>query len=345
MGQKILTISVAAYNMQQYLPRCLNSVLHTELLEDIEVLVVNDGSTDKTLEIAEEYEKKYPDTIKAINKQNGGHGSTINKGIELARGKYFKLLDADDWFDTQALIKLVDILKNSDYDLILNNNSVEFVYENRSALNIIKPKSLKYDTPYYLFKNEIEISSAHLPNINYKTRILKENNISVPNRRYYTDIEYCIYPFKYIDSVLYLDLCIYKYFVGREGQSISMKSYINHHEAFFNMTQNIITELITVRKNSFSLSSIIGYIENTARKMIRQYYKILMHYPDKKTAYQLFQDFETYLKSTNIDLYKTSKKGIRAFKVINALSLWEKTGINLIPLYNLFATWYHKIRK
>ena len=101
---KILTIAIPAYNMEKYVGRCLDSVLHTAMTNTIEVLLINDGSKDSTLRIAQEYATKWPETLRVINKPNGGWGSAINCAISEAAGKYFKILDADDWFDTQALI-------------------------------------------------------------------------------------------------------------------------------------------------------------------------------------------------------------------------------------------------
>ena len=102
---KVLTILVPVYNTEKYIRRCLDSLLVPEVLESIEVLVVNDGSKDRSPEIAQEYAEAFPDTVVLVNKENGGHGSTINTGIERANGKYFRVLDSDDWFNTVDLIE------------------------------------------------------------------------------------------------------------------------------------------------------------------------------------------------------------------------------------------------
>ena len=103
MDEKILTVTVPSYNVQAYLEDCLESFVNSEVMDDIEVLIVNDGSSDDTATIAERYVSKYENTFRLINKENGGHGSTINTGAREARGKYFKVVDGDDWVDTILL--------------------------------------------------------------------------------------------------------------------------------------------------------------------------------------------------------------------------------------------------
>lgn len=110
MSNKILTISVAAYNVEKTLSKTLDSFNDSRIYDDVEVLIIDDGSKDKTKDIAEKYEKLVPQMFKYIKKSNGGHGSTINKGITLATGKYFKVIDGDDWVDTDSLIKFVEKL-------------------------------------------------------------------------------------------------------------------------------------------------------------------------------------------------------------------------------------------
>ena len=131
---KVLTVLVPTYNVEKYLRRCLDSLLLPEVLEEIEVLVVNDGSKDGSADIARAYEKKYPQTVVFVDKENGGHGSTINVGIEKAQGTYFKVLDSDDWVNEQAYRQVLDTLRRFVYgkdtlDMLITN----FVYEKQGA--------------------------------------------------------------------------------------------------------------------------------------------------------------------------------------------------------------------
>ena len=140
----ILTIAIPAYNVEQYIEKCLDSILRTSNVEEIEILVVNDGSKDKTAEIVEKYEKITNGIVRLINKENGGHGSTINVSIEQAKGKYYRLVDGDDWVDNENLAKLVEILKNTDADVVLTKGSYEYT-NSAKLVDIIKYDNLAED--------------------------------------------------------------------------------------------------------------------------------------------------------------------------------------------------------
>ena len=129
---KILTVIVPVYNTEKYIKRCLDSLDNKEINDKLEVLVVSDGSKDNAINIAKEYSKRLPDTFKIIEKENGGHGSTINKGLELATGKYFRVLDSDDWVDNVNFVEFVKRLEDQDADLVVTDYSKEFIYEGKT---------------------------------------------------------------------------------------------------------------------------------------------------------------------------------------------------------------------
>ena len=128
---KILTIVIPAYNVENYLDEILPTFLDNEILNDIEIIIVNDGSKDNTAIIAREYEKKYPQTVVLIDKENGGHGSTINSGIKHANGKYLRVIDGDDWVDTNALKNFVNKLKSLNEDLVLTPFNNVYITNNQ----------------------------------------------------------------------------------------------------------------------------------------------------------------------------------------------------------------------
>ena len=118
---KILTVTIPSYNTEKYIAECLPYLIDERIISDIEILIVSDGSKDNTVSVAQKWSDKYPDSIRVIDKENGGHGSTINRGISEATGKYFKVLDGDDWVVTESFVKLVEFLKG--IDVVLINNS------------------------------------------------------------------------------------------------------------------------------------------------------------------------------------------------------------------------------
>lgn len=134
---KTLTISVAAYNAEGWLSRCIDSLTNTDVSNELDVVVVNDGSADGTLSIARSYEKRFPDIINVIDKPNGGHGSTINAAIDAARGTYFKVVDSDDWVERDGLESLVAALRNLDADVVVNPFYIVDVDTGRRVLRLI----------------------------------------------------------------------------------------------------------------------------------------------------------------------------------------------------------------
>ena len=131
--EKILTVSIAAYNVQNYIKKTLESLLVGKI-DDLEILVEDDGGTDRTINIVKEYEEKYPNIVKLVHKENGGYGSTINKSIEIASGKYFKQLDGDDWYDSENFTEFLNLLRKIDVDAIYTPYK-EF-YENKEIYKL-----------------------------------------------------------------------------------------------------------------------------------------------------------------------------------------------------------------
>lgn len=221
--EKLLTIVIPTYNMEELLPRCLDSLVTPVINDKVEVLVVNDGSKDNSLKIAQTYEKKYPNVIKAIDKENGNYGSTINKGIEIASGKYFRILDSDDFYSNSGLIELVNRIENTDVDIILTNYRRDRgrIHDIYKGLDNLKDLKLDFD----------EVDLSLFPNfamhgITYKTSILRENNIRLQTGISYTDSEYCFYPLPFVKTMEYYDLLVYCYQVGRPGQTVDIKSQV-----------------------------------------------------------------------------------------------------------------------
>lgn len=249
---KLLTIIVPAYNMQRYINRCLDAITHEVTRKYLEILIINDGSNDNTRDIANFYADKYPSNVKLVNKENGGHGSCINKGIELATGKYIKLVDSDDFLDAEALLKHVLYLKNCDDDMVLtdynrfyDDRRIEHVsYQDRLDPGITYTPSQFYTA---LRKDRYFTSYAHMHSITYKTDLLKKQNIKITENSPYVDQEYITLPLAEVESISYQPIYLYHYFIGRPGQSVDpkvarKKAYMN-----FNIMQNIKRFYMTIK--------------------------------------------------------------------------------------------------
>lgn len=220
MAQKTLTISIAAYNAEACLEDALKSCVILEKKEDIEVIIVNDGSKDSTSLIAHEYAERYPDIFRVIDKENGGYGSTVNVAIQQATGKYFKLLDADDSYDTKELETLISKLKCIDFDMVVTD-----YMECKS--NGTKRIAFPFDKEQEMLLEMIDCNIG-MHAVCYKTSILKDNCIQLKEKTLYTDTEFVTYPLFYITSMYYIPIVVYQYNIGNQGQSVSRSSRINH---------------------------------------------------------------------------------------------------------------------
>ena len=227
--RKILTITVPTYNAERYLRDNLDSFCIPELLNDLEILIINDGSIDGSAAIAEEYVQRFPETYRVITKENGGHGSGINTGIRYATGKYFKVVDADDWVEKEAFIRLVQTLKEKDSDIV--SSGFYWVYDEgqKNKTEFLRKKEMKIpfkDVEYqkeYVFDEIADRIYIKMHNMTVKTEILKKHNIKVDEHCYYVDTEFITYPIPYVKTICFVEEFVYMYRLGRQGQSVSIE--------------------------------------------------------------------------------------------------------------------------
>ena len=243
----ILTIVIPAYNVESYLEKCIRSLLAHRNVAKTEIIIVNDGSKDRTSEIAHHFEKISNGIVKVIDKENGGHGSTINVGLANARGRYFRLIDGDDWVDAENLAILVDKLEYEVVDVVLTKGSYEYV-EQAELTNIIDYDMLNEGTTYY-FEDLLYPGygfSTYGPLLttgNYRTEVLKKAKFHISEKRPYVDMEFNSFALRYVETLKYYDLDIYRYLIGREGQTVSRdfwkKKYKDHKYVILNILNTV----------------------------------------------------------------------------------------------------------
>lgn len=220
MSEKLLSVVIPTYNMEAYLRRCLDSVTRDDVPSSLELIVVNDGSTDGSLAIMQEYATKRPDIVNIIDKPNGHYGSCVNAALKAATGKYFRILDADDWFDTDGLIKLLNELENISADIIVT----PYKKIRRTKTIEYKPKQVSYNQAYNLSQESIwtnqdfELFVMH--SMTFRTSVLRDVKLHLSEGICYTDNEFLIYPTKAAKSIIFLESLLYNYDMTREGQSM-----------------------------------------------------------------------------------------------------------------------------
>lgn len=224
MSEKLLSIAIPCYNSQDYVRRALDSVVPAG--EALEVLIVDDGSTDGTAAIAKEYEEKYPSVVRYLYKENGGHGDAVMFGVAHATGLYYRVLDSDDWINTENLIRMMEHLSAEKkagvvYDMALTN----YVYEKVGQ----KPKEIGYGSalPSGVAFSWDEIKKFNygqnilMHSITYRLELIKTCGLRLPKHTFYVDNLYAYYPLPFAKKLYYFDFDLYHYFIGRQDQSVN----------------------------------------------------------------------------------------------------------------------------
>lgn len=218
--EKLLTVVVPVYNMEKYLRKCLDSLVIGSKQDLLEVIVVIDGSRDNSFDIALTYQEKYPSSFIVINKENGGHGSCCNLGLEMAKGKYIHFLDSDDWFDYGNFTKFMELLSKLNVDLVQTNKAFEFVDSSKTKIcdqyrEVANRIYAADEFPYILFDR---LSNIH--DSTYKTDTLRLSHIEFTEKAPFDDTILYIKPFSTIKTIYCSNMVVYHYLLGREGQSV-----------------------------------------------------------------------------------------------------------------------------
>ncbi|RSX54434.1 glycosyltransferase family 2 protein [Bifidobacterium samirii] len=221
-----LTFVVPAYNMETYLERCISSLMSAKDTSDIEVLIVDDGSSDSTPALADEYERRWKGRVRAIHQPNKGHGGAVNTGIANARGLYVKVVDADDWIDPQAINIMMDTLRaqaasDEPVDMVVSNYVYDKVGKRRKHVvnfrRAMKPGVvLTWDDLGRFGLAEYILMHA----LTFRTDVVRRSGMQLPEHTFYVDFIYAYQPFTQVRTMMYLDMPFYHYFIGREGQSV-----------------------------------------------------------------------------------------------------------------------------
>ena len=241
---KYISFAIPCYNSQEYMAHAIETILTGG--EDVEIIIVNDGSKDNTSKIGHEYAERYPDIIRVIDKENGGHGDAVNYGLANAEGKYFKVVDSDDWVNTESLQNILNVLKKmeehgEEVDMLIAN----YVYEKEGASH---KKVIHYRN--VLPQNQIfkwsDVGRFHIDqyilmhSVIYRTDMLKLCQLTLPKHTFYVDNIYVYYPLPHVRKMYYMDEDFYRYYIGREDQSVNEKVMIKRVDQQMFVTRTMI---------------------------------------------------------------------------------------------------------
>ena len=319
---KLISFAVPCYNSEKYMRHCIESLLIGE--NRVEIILVNDGSSDNTGSIADEYCAKYPDIVKVIHKENGGHGSGIMAGLEAASGLYYKVIDSDDWADAESLLKILDLIEKFEkeqnlIDLIVCN----YVYEHEGS----SPHTVHYRGIFP--KNRVfswdecgifDISRYMIMHsVFYRTELVKNCDLQIPLHTFYVDNIYVFHPMPFVKTMYYLNVDFYRYFIGRPDQSVNEQVMIRRIDQ-------------QIRVNKLMIDYYVDECKNIGRKC-RQY---MLNHLEIVTVVSTVMCLRSgsaenmdkknelwhYIKEKDMRLYKKPRHGILG----NAMHLPGKSG-------------------
>lgn len=349
-NDKLLTIVVPSYNASKYLDFNLQSFLRPSVPEKLEVIVVDDGSTDDTARIADAYHEKYPDIVKVVHKENGGHGSGINAGLRAATGKYFKVVDADDWVDHEALERLLDYIASFDAteaeadtdldtaqvqaeakakardkaasgpDVIYNNYYWRLTDETKSPeayerkAEFTEPFSGVEYHKVYDFESIADQCYVKMHNMTIRTEILRDHQIQIDEHCYYVDMEYILYPMPYVQTIAFLPEFLYQYQIGRQGQSMD-PAKMQRNAAQYDHVLASIYAYYDTHCREINLPNRKKYIDRLISRFYASRIKILLSMPDAAKRKNEFIAMEETLQRDYADIYAANvNKPIRLLR-------------------------------
>lgn len=330
---KLLSIVIPTYNMEKYLRKCLDSfVVSDDVMKYLEVIIVNDGSKDSSSEIAHEYEFKYPQVFHVIDKENGNYGSCINRGLKESSGKYFRVLDADDYFNKNGVEKFIENLASlqTDVDVIYTAYQINYMEEGKSK------KVINHD---FLFNRIINLYEETIPNpnfdnltmhtISYNTEFLRRINYFQQEGISYTDTEYVYYPLIMAKTLIPFDIVLYCYNIGREGQTVSVDSMIKNRDSYTKLYSRFIKDYNYIKGNLSSMTVRRNILTSIVHNMLRIYIKYSSY--DIKIEKEL-RCILKEIKDSDRELYN-----LIIYKKVHGLhpyKLWEILGKLWFVIYN-----------
>ncbi|MQN02140.1 MAG: glycosyltransferase family 2 protein [bacterium LCO1.1] len=307
---KILSFCVPCYNSSAYMRKCIDSLLPGG--DEVEILIVDDGSTDKTAEIADEYEKTYPNIVRAIHQENGGHGAAVNAGIENATGVYFKVVDSDDWVDREAYMKILTKLREfakmrHPVDMHLSNFVYEKLstgHERRMLLSPLFPedKIIGWDG----MKRNIKGFSILMHSVIYRTQLLRDCGLKLPKHTFYVDNLYVYIPLVHVKTIYYMNVEFYRYYIGREGQSVAEQTMIRRIDQQLRVNYMMIDAVDPWKVREPHLRRyLLSYLESVT--VISTSIGYLSKDPKN---YKKVEDLWDYIKKHDIRTYRHIRYGV-----------------------------------
>lgn len=342
MNAKLLSIIIPSYNMERYLDKCCNSlILEDDLNRKLEIIIVNDGSKDNTLQIARKYVERMPKVFKIIDKGNGNYGSCINSGLSEAKGIFVKILDADDCFNTEELKKYIEELDASES----KNENVELFITNRVEVdeddNAVEKIAFNYDEntvfpiEKIIIRDKYELTHHCMT---YRTECLKKMCYQQQEGISYTDQEWVVLPLLEVKNFKYLSINLYRYLIGRTGQTMEEKIFIKNIWMQIEVKKHMLTCYDRYKVLAYETNRVL--VERILSQFICSLYaQILIKYKDaRRNNYLELKDFDTYLRQNYKHIYVATNDAIYSPGYpVHYIHAWRGTNIISKIKYKCFC--------
>lgn len=300
---KLLSIAVPCYNSQEYMRNCVDSLLKGG--EDVEILIIDDGSRDDTLNIAREYEDQYPTIVRAIHQENKGHGGAVNTGLEHAAGLYFKVVDSDDWLNEEAFHKTLETLKACVHgpqtlDLLICNYVYEKVGAKRKA--VMRYRSSLPQDRIFGWDDVKSLGNSHyllMHSLIYRTELLRESGMKLPEHTFYVDNLVAFVPLPYVHTMYYLDVNLYRYYIGRSNQSVNEQVMISRVDQQLLVNKIMIDHMAQQKNLHKKLRKYMLHMLS----MIMTVSSIILIRAKTEEAYEKKSELWRYLKNADMKNY------------------------------------------
>jgi glycosyltransferase involved in cell wall biosynthesis len=295
--KKILSVSIAAYNVSKTLAECVEPFLRCTALEQLDIMIVDDGSKDKTASIAQKYASRFPNSIRLISKENGGWGSTVNTGIQNAKGLYFRQLDGDDYYNPENLAVYVDFLSKSGADMVV----APYVEYDEQTGDILAEKDCNPGCSIgkiYALKDLYNFA-PFMHSVAVKTALLKDS-VDVTEKCFYTDTEFVLKACNQVNSVMFFDKAIYYYRRASVGQSMSLDGMEKHYAD----QTKVIEVMLKYMKNEVKREEVQRIYDNLLKGTCWWQYLVLLYIHPTKEHKKALVSYDRMLKKNALQYYK-----------------------------------------
>ena len=335
-AHKVLSFGIPSYNAAADIDRCVTSILEgSEYAADIEIIIVDDGSVDETPQKADEWEARYPGIVRAVHQENGGHGMAVLAGLREAQGTYYKVVDSDDWLDAEALSTMLGILRGFEerdmrVDLFISNYVYEKVYEGtHTAINYKSALPRKRVFGWDEIGHFLPSQNLLMHSLCYRTDVLRREELPMPAHTFYVDNIYAYVPLPRCETIYYADIDLYRYFIGREGQSVNEATMVKRLDQQFRITR--------IMMNAYHLYEDVP--QEKLRSYMMGYFTMMMaicsiftKLSDKPGIDDELTELWADLRAYDEKMYRKARHGIVGLGTNLPGKLGEKTTIGMYHL-------------